>query len=30
MFVEEWAKVEYVALWHDEPPMATLTLQPVK
>ena len=29
-FVEDWAKVDYVPLWHDEPPMATLRLEPVK
>jgi penicillin amidase len=29
-FVEDWAKVDYVPLWHDEPPMATLTLEPMK
>jgi penicillin amidase len=29
-FLEPWAKVEYVPLWHDEPPLATLTLQPAK
>jgi penicillin amidase len=29
-FVEDWAKVDYVPLWSDEPPMATLTLEPVK
>jgi len=28
-FVEDWAKVDYVPLWHDEPPMATLRLEPV-
>ncbi|HEY6512871.1 MAG TPA: penicillin acylase family protein [Burkholderiaceae bacterium] len=29
-FVEDWAKVDYVPLWSDEPPMATLLLQPTK
>jgi penicillin amidase len=27
-FVEMWAKVEYLPLWSDEPPMATLMLTP--
>jgi penicillin amidase len=27
-FVHDWAKVDYVPLWSDEPPMATLTLSP--
>jgi penicillin G amidase len=27
-FVEDWAKVDYVPLWSDESPMATLTLTP--
>jgi penicillin amidase len=29
-FVEPWTTVDYVPLWHDEPPMATLTLEPMK
>jgi penicillin amidase len=27
-FVSEWARVEYMPLWNDEPPMATLNLTP--
>ncbi|HET7525151.1 MAG TPA: penicillin acylase family protein, partial [Burkholderiaceae bacterium] len=30
LFVDDWVKVDYVPLWHDEPPMATLTLQPLQ
>jgi hypothetical protein len=29
-FVEDWAKVDYLPLWHDEPPMATLRLEPAR
>jgi penicillin amidase len=29
-FVSMWAQVEYVPLWSDEPPMATLNLSPAK
>jgi penicillin amidase len=29
-FVDDWAKVDYVPLWPDEPPMATLRLEPAK
>jgi len=29
-FVEDWAKVDYVPLWSDEPPMTTLMLEPAQ